>query len=530
MHYGTKAKHCVLFPLRKACLFYLIPSAPLLVVAWGLTLLGGCADSVVRDPDAVVIAIEASPTQLDPRYSIDAYSSRIGSLLFASLTRSGVDARPLPYAASKWWQPDRKTYIFELRDDLRFHDGRRLRARDVVATYRSILDHRSSSPKRAALASLQSVEAEGATTVIFRLSKPDAAFMHSTGIGILAADGLGIEPVAALELTGSGPYRLASFDSDRLRLEAVQGSAAGDPTIETLIFKVLPDSVMRALELRHGSVDIVQNAIDPDTVDWLDREEKGVEVRLGDYNAYQYIGVNLRHPALAKLPVRRALVYAIDRNAIVRYILKGQAQTADAMLPPHHWAYSDKVRHYSYDPDRARRLLERAGYTDPPGPAPRLTLSYKTTTIELRRRIAEVLAAQLSEVGIELKIESYEWGTFFADVRAGNFDLYSLAWVGIEDPDLMRTVFHSRMQPPDGNNRGGYSDAITDRLSERALRSRPGKRRKLYARLQRRNSRRLPYIPLWWPRNVTVISRRLTGFEPLPSGQLWGILSARLRR
>ena len=120
-------------------------------------------------------------------------------------------------------------------------------------------------------------------------------------------------------------------------------------------------------------------------------------------------------------------------------------------------------------PRSAKRLLDEAGYGDPDGngPQPRFRLSFKTTNIDLRRRIAEALKEQLQSVGIELEIRSYEWGTFFSDIKQGNFHLYSLAWVGILDPDIQYQIFHSVSVPPNGDNRGRYSNSEVDRLLER---------------------------------------------------------------
>ena len=135
----------------------------------------------------------------------------------------------------------------------------------------------------------------------------------------------------------------------------------------------------------------------------------------------------------------------------------------------------------------------------------------------------------MADIGIELEIRSYEWGTFFADIRSGNFQLYSLAWVGIADPDIYRIVFHSRMTPPNGNNRGRFRDAQLDRLTERARRLAQPARIPVYHRVQRRVARRLPYVSLWWPRQVVVSDTRLQHFTMEPSGDLFSLATARLR-
>jgi peptide/nickel transport system substrate-binding protein len=162
---------------------------------------------------------------------------------------------------------------------------------------------------------------------------------------------------------------------------------------------------------------------------------------------------------------------------------------------------------------------------------PRIVLSFKTTTDELSRRIGEVLAAQLAAAGIRIEIRSYEWGTFFADIQRGDFHLYSLQWVGIGDPDILRQILHSEMRPPVGANRGGLVDHRSDALTVRARsETRVEARRRLYARIERRVARLLPYVPLWWPERVVVSSRRLIGFHPHPAGDLLGLLEAHLER
>jgi peptide/nickel transport system substrate-binding protein len=185
-----------------------------------------------------------------------------------------------------------------------------------------------------------------------------------------------------------------------------------------------------------------------------------------------------------------------------------------------------------HDPARARRLLDRAGFRDPDGagPLPRFRLIYKTSTQVGRRRLAEAIQAELGAVGIAVDIRPYEWGTLYADVRSGNFELCALAWVGIGDPDLYYLAFHSAMTPPRGYNRGYYRSNVMDRLTARARTTLDAaERRRLYARVQRRAARDLPVVPLWWEDRVVVQSRRLDGFEPTPSGDLRGLATAWMR-
>jgi peptide/nickel transport system substrate-binding protein len=227
--------------------------------------------------------------------------------------------------------------------------------------------------------------------------------------------------------------------------------------------------------------------------------------------------------------VRRAIAYALDRTAIIRHLLKGQGMPASGLLAPRHWAYTSDVTLYPYDPPRARALLDAAGFPDPDGagPEPRFRLLYKGSTLHSRRRFAEVLQQQLSAVGIALELRSYEWGTLYADIRRGNFQIFALAWVGVSDPDIYHALFHSDMIPPRGNNRGGFVDPAVDRLLDAGRRTADRtQRRETYAAVQRALATSLPIIPLWWTPTVAVHTPRLRGFEPHPDGSLLSLRHA----
>jgi len=282
---------------------------------------------------------------------------------------------------------------------------------------------------------------------------------------------------------------------------------------------------VRALELRRGTLGFVQDAFEPEVLDWL-RARRELAVRQRPGTSVHYLAFNFRDRRLADRRVRRAIALAIDRDELVASVLGGAARPASGLLAPDHWAYAAAPRP-RHDPGRARRLLDRAGYRDPDGPAPRFRLVYKTSSQPARRRLAEAMQAQLAQVGIALDVRTYEWGTLYAQIRAGNFELCSLAWVGIGDPDLYFFAFHSTMRPPAGYNRGAYADPTMDRLTAEArVTTSAGARRALYARVQRRAAQALPVLPLWWEDRVVVHTARLAGFEPSADGSLHALAQA----
>ncbi|MBI5136955.1 MAG: ABC transporter substrate-binding protein [Nitrospirae bacterium] len=497
-----------------------------------LTALGGCTGNGRPAADSgagtVVVAIEATPTNLDPRLATDAYSERIGQLLFHKLVRVGPNLEVVPDLATAWEIPNPTTYRFTLKQGVTFHDGTPLTAADVVYTFNWIRDPANGSPHRAAYGQIARVVAEDDHTVRFDLTAPHAPFLVNMVRGIVPAHG-GDDPAYALNPVGSGPFRLVeNRPGERITLAAFDGYVGGRPPSDRIVFRILPEDTVRMLALKKGDVHMVLNALPPDAVDLLAREPHLVAER-GPGTNYSYLGFNLEDPVLKVPAVRQAIAHAIDRQAIIDAIYQGQARPAKGLLTPEHWAYNGAVTTYAYDPGRARALLDGAGFPDPDGEAPRLALTYKTSQNELTRRIGEVLQQQLAQVGIQVTVRAYEWGTFYADIKKGNFQLFTLSWVGITDPDIFYDVFHSASVPPDGANRGRYRDERVDALLA-AARATPERveRARLYGSVQAIVADTLPYVPLWHPDAVLVRDRRLTGFELTPTGDYTSLARARL--
>jgi peptide/nickel transport system substrate-binding protein len=512
-------------PLRQPYAFFIS-------LALSLVSHTGCrSPSMERPPGYLVVGIESNPLQIDPRYSTDANSVRIGNLIYNSLLRADERSQLQPELAEQWRTIDDRTYLFDLRRGVTFHDGQPLTAADVKHTYESILDANSLSPKRSLLRPLQSIEQTGNHQLLFHLRAAHAPFVDQFTLGIVPARSPAFGNSSHEPPPGSGPFRLQALESgEKVTLAANPDYWEGRPQLAGVTFKVVPDALVRVLEFKHGAIDFMQNDLEPDMLPWL-KENTGADVEMNQGTTFQYIGINMTHPILRHQKVRQAIACAIDRDSIIRHLLKNTVSDAAGLLSPLNWAYDPGAPRWPYDPARAKRLLDQAGFIDPDGdgPRPRFRLSFKTTNIDLRRRIAEALKEQLLRVGIELDLRSYEWGTFFADVKNGNFHLYSLAWVGIEDPDIYYQILHSTSVPPNGDNRGRYSDPEVDRLLARGRTTLDRTERKtIYRDIQRYLAEDLPNIPLWWWKNVVVKKPGLRGFVAYPDGELISLKRATL--
>ncbi|MEM1349540.1 MAG: ABC transporter substrate-binding protein, partial [Myxococcota bacterium] len=301
----------------------------------------------------------------------------------------------------------------------------------------------------------------------------------------------------------------------------------GRPHIETLAFKVVKDDNTRLLALLGGSANLVQNAVAPLMLPVVQDQER-LEVRTSESFKYTYLAFNLRKKALQDVRVRRAIAHGIDREAIVRHKFRGYATLSTGMLAPGHWAYHADVPTYGYDPELAMRLLDEAGYTDPDGPEgpkPRLTLELKVSSNKFRRALAMLMAHQLARVGIELRVRAYEWGTYFHDIKSGNFELTSLQWPSVLEPSLLRWAFHSENIPtPErrsaGANRGAYKNPELDELLDRGMSEADAtKRRVVYAEVQRILARDLPYVSLWHEHNIAVLERGTSEYYTTPNAR-----------
>jgi peptide/nickel transport system substrate-binding protein len=340
----------------------------------------------------------------------------------------------------------------------------------------------------------------------------------------LTAPGIGIVPRGSgAEMSrhpiGTGPFRFVSATTDEeIVLARNDGYFGGAPKIENLRLRIVPDALVRALELRKGSGDATINSLTPDMVVTL-AKEGGLLAEQQSGTTMAYLAFNFDDPILAKRDVRQALAYATDRATIIRYLLRGQARPASSLLPPNHWAYEPNVQQFDYDPARAEQLFDAGGF--PRGAdGVRMRLTLKTSTDESTRLMSEAIADQWKRGGVALQLRPMEFATFYSDITHGSFQLYSLRWVGANnDPDVFEYVFSSKKMPPDGANRGHYRNPQLDALLDQArVEMDQGKRKALLSQIQKIVAEDEPYVNLWFVDNVCVHRDRLAGIALEPSG------------
>ncbi len=532
------------------------PSRGLMISRWGLRAAGlwvgmacvclaglGCRGRV-EGPGTLVMVIETSPNNLDLRVGTDAQSERVGGLIFDALVRKDEHFDLRPSLAERWEQPDARTWVFHLRDGVRFHDGRALEAEDVAWTVRSMIDGTLVTAKGGAFAAVDRVETPDRLTVVVRLKRPDAGLLFNMSDGLFGVVPRGSGREFGLRPVGSGAFRFVSAVQDKeVVLERNQEYWAdrlgsdleqvpnGAQRVQRIRFAVVPDAITTALELQKGSADAESNVITLDEVHALQRSAN-LRTESGPSSIVIYANFNVTDPVLRDKRVRQAVACAMDRRAIIGALWRGQAVEANSLLPLGHWARAsdEEMARYPHDVERAKRLLDEAGFR-PGKDGVRLRITLKTSTDETTRLMAAVLQQQVREAGIDLQIRSAEFGTFYADVTKGAFQMYALRWIGSnEDPDIFRYAYGTGSMPPKGGNRGRYSNARVDALlAEAAGETDQARRRKEYVEVQKILAEELPGIALWYPNNEVVHRTRVGGVKVGASGDFSWIRGAWVR-
>ncbi len=469
------------------------------------------------ETDALRFGISSAPINLDPRFATDAASSRINRLLYQRLVDFD-DAYLAKPALASWQALTPVHYRFQLiNQQPEFHDGAALTTADIKATYDSVLDPDTASPHLAGFNMIDAIEIIDDRSIDFHLNKPDPLFPGRLVIGIMPAKLLVTDHPFNRHPIGSGPFQFVDWPEEgRLQLQRLNDK-------QTFEFIAVKNPTVRVLKLLRGEIDMLQNNLPSELVGYLAEQEE-INLIKSPGSSFTYLGFNMQDEDTGNLNLRRAIAYALDRDAIIKYVMGDAATPANALLPPDHWAGNSDLLPYLHDPDKARLLLKQAGYVD----GKRAQIIYKTSSDPFRIRLATVIQQQLSEVGIDVDLRSYDWGTFYGDIKAGRFQMFSLSWVGIKTPDIFRYVFHSEYIPPNGANRGHYSDIQADELIDAAEAELTlPQQAKYYAQLQAHLLQQLPYVPLWYEDHLFAARKEINGYTLARDGNYDGVIHVR---
>jgi peptide/nickel transport system substrate-binding protein len=465
----------------------------------------------------MAVMLEKRIETFDPRASSDTAVERMRQLMFNGLTRKDDKFNAVPDLAEKYESSaDYMTFTFYLRPNVMFHNRQALSAADVKYTFETMLAPGFQSSKRADLERDHvSVETDSTNPlkVTFHCETPCPGLANTIlPIGIIPE---GTSDLQAKRPVGTGPFKFefeSSTEDQEVVLTSFDEYFEGAPSVKRLSVRIIPDNSTRESELTKGSVDLAINAdFDPVTVETL-QKTPGIKTEVTEGTNITHLGVNLQDPILKDRRIRQALAYAIDRDAIIRNVLRGQAFPARSVLPPSQWAFEPNVADYKYDPARARQLLSDAGKSS-------LKLSLKTSPVSVSRKIGEAIQEQMRRVGVEIELQSLERQKLTQDMTEGNFQLYLNTLVGgNQNPDIFRLVYGSGSIPPNGQNRSRYVNPQIDKLLNEAQTAPMDRRKEIFSQVQKTLAEDLPQIYLWYPATVVVYRDRISNVKVDPSG------------
>ena len=447
---------------------------------------------------------------------------------------------PVPHLAERWEQSaDGLTYTFHLRPGVLWHDGQPFTADDAKFTYQAILDPKTATPRRNWYEQVASFDVADPLTLVITLKAPYCAFLqNSMQMAIVPKHLLGrsadlnSDAFNTARPVGTGPYRFVEWrHGDQLTLAANARYWGGPPAIGQVIRKVTPSSSVLVSQLRSGEVDVAMVDV-TDLPDLAGRPD--VTLSAVDALSYDGVGYNLANPLFADKRVRQALTCALDRDAMIRTVLHGEARPLDGPMPPASpYARADLPR-YPFDPRRAAALLAAAGWQ--PGADGMLhrggrPFAFALLTPAGRQKYsaaATVIQQQWKAVGVAAEIRTLDPNALTDVLRRHQFDAFIQHWGFSLDPSH-RQLWHSS-QIQSGFNYGAYRNATVDHLLDDGL-AVPGcdeqRRRDIYGRLQAIIADEQPYTFLWSPKNLVAARARVRGVQLSPftggQGTFWNI-------
>ncbi len=473
---------------------------------------GDSAEGTVKD--TLIVAQGADAKSLDPHATNDQPSSRVMKQIYNTLVTTNVDLEIQPALATEWTNIDDRTVEFKLREDVKWHNGADFTAADVEFTFNRMLE----SPKVAHIIGvLESVEVVDDYTVRLVTEEPFGAILAHlahTASSIIneaavteAGETYGQNPV------GTGPYKFVEWAAgDKITLEANAEYFDAVSPIKTVVFRNIVEGTNRAIGLETGEVDVAYDIepIDKQQVIGNDNLELVEEPSL----SMAYIGFNTLKKPFDDVRVRQAIHHAVDSQSIIDTILEGAGTISTSPIGPKVFGHNAEVEGYEFDVEGAKALLADAGYADG------FETTIWTNENPVRLQIAQIVQANLLEIGIKVSIEPLEWGSYLERTAAGEHDMFILGWTTVTaDADYgLYALFHSELHGSAGN-RSFYTNTEVDNLLDAAkVATDESERLELYAKAQELIVAEAPTVNLYYQTNNIGFQKNVKGVQLHPAG------------
>lgn len=461
------------------------------------------------------VGIVSDPVTLDPALMGSFFELSVQYLLHEPLLHMTPDLEIEPGLVESWNVENDTEYTFKLRPELTFHDGTPLDAEAVKFNFDRMLDPETGSPRASELGPVESVEVIDPLTFKVTLSEPYAPFLSV----LTNRGGMMVSPTALQELgegfstqaVGAGPFKVESWvKNSELVLERFEDYwREGQPYLDRVIMRPMPDETVRLTNLQSGSLDLI-DSVPPQSVPSV---AAASNLQMFDQPGLGFndIALNTTQPPFDDPRVRQALWYSIDPNVIQRVVYYDTGAVSYGPIPPSiPWAYDPDFKPYTYDIEKARQLLEEAGYGD--GVEAEITV----TNSPIQVRIAEVVQAQAAEAGFDISIRQIDPTSLITVLRGRDFDASWAPWSGRPDPDGNLFNYFTLEGP---NNFAGWQNEQVDKLLKDARTTLDQQERaELYQEAQRIIAEEAPLIFFHHDAILQASSDRVLDYQQWPDG------------
>jgi peptide/nickel transport system substrate-binding protein len=481
----------------------------------------------------LVVGLVAEPVNLDPPQVTDLNSNRVGRRIVETLvTFPEESTQVVPGLAESWTiSKDGLQYTFKLRRGITFHDGTPLNAEAVKFSIERQINPNHPAYKLGKypfanffFGNVKAVEVLSEERVAFLLNEPRASFLAILTAGAASI----VSPTAVMKWgpdypthpVGTGPFRFASWDrGQRVVLEKNPTYWKYPVKVERVIYRPIVEDQARLTELLTGTLDVIVG-VPADFVGQLEQNPKITLLKQVGAHVW-YLGMNNQKKPFDDKRVRQALNYAVNKEAIVKDVLKGTGASSRGPVLPGTWGADPALKAYPYDPERAKKLLAEAGY--PSGFSTTLWVPESGSGMQAPVAMSTVMQSNLKAVGVNVTLQTMEWGAYLAKLRTKEQELFALSWMaGTEDPDMvMYPLLHSSQWTPVGPNRALYKNPRFDALLQQArLSTDQAKRAHLYKEAQRILVDDAPWVFVDHEIQIAALSKRVQGFKLHPSFDL----------
>lgn len=483
-----------------------------IILIMSISLLSGCGKGEPKSEEKVLVYGSGDYTSINPAIK---EHGEINSLLFTGLMKHNLEnGVELDLAEKVDFDQETNTYTFTLRDDITFHDGEPVTAEDVAFTLETILNPDNGSEIASNYEDVTNVKVLDEKTVAITLEAPNVAFLDYMTIGILpkhalegkdvVTDGFNQKPI------GTGPFMLTAWDMGQsITLEKYDGYYNGAAKLDKVIFKIVEDTEARALQLKSGELDLAQ--VTPKSAKELEGLEgfTALDMKTADYRGILYNFNHAFFKEYRELP--NALSYAIDRQAIIDTVLLGQGSIAYSPLQAGPYN-NPNVEKYQYNPEKAKAMLEEAGWTmgangyyEKNGQELGFTINNGQGD-QVRVDMSNICAQNFQEIGVNAKVKVN------AETDWGGQEAYLIGWGSPFDPDdHTYKVFGTDK----GANYSSYSNAKVDELLAQARGLETLEERlPIYQEFQAELSKDLPYTFIAYIDAIYMAKDSITGISP----------------